>query len=242
MYSIDIIKSSINLYIKLKNNNIIGKERIKFINSVFNIHINTLYKWIDKYYNKTNNTFNFSTYKTNFKYNNLKITDTIEKFIIQSIDTNNNFNIKNIKKNIFNKFNIKLSKSSIYFVLHKNSLTYKKMYIKNIPTDDNILLKLKTDLKTKIKKIKDENINKLISYDEMSICLHSKPNIGWSKKGKMCYLTTKIKTIFKKRFTLGMSINFEGNINFTITEKALNSIKFNTFMKKINNRNLTYSG
>ena len=44
MYSIDIIRSSINLYIKLKNENIIGKERIKFIKSVFNIHINTLYK------------------------------------------------------------------------------------------------------------------------------------------------------------------------------------------------------
>ena len=31
MYSIDIIKSCINLYIKLKNNNIIGKKRIDII-------------------------------------------------------------------------------------------------------------------------------------------------------------------------------------------------------------------
>ena len=79
MYSIDIIRSLINLYIKLKNKNIIGKERIKFINSVFNIHINTLYKWLDKYYNKTTNSFNFLKYKTNFKYNNLKITNIIEQ-------------------------------------------------------------------------------------------------------------------------------------------------------------------
>jgi len=68
-----------------------------------------LYKWIDKYYDKESNTFNFSTYKTNFKYNNIKITELIEKFIIQSIDADNNFNIKNIKKNIFNKFNVSLS-------------------------------------------------------------------------------------------------------------------------------------
>ena len=46
MYSIDIIKSCINLYFKLKNENIIGKQRIDFIKSTFNIHINTLYKWI----------------------------------------------------------------------------------------------------------------------------------------------------------------------------------------------------
>ena len=43
MYSIAIIKSSINLYFKLKKDNIIGKKRIKYIEQPFNIHINTLY-------------------------------------------------------------------------------------------------------------------------------------------------------------------------------------------------------
>ena len=109
MYSIDIIKSSINLYVKLKSDNIIGKKRIDIINSVFNIHINTLYKWINKYYNYETSTFNFFSFKTNFKYNNTKITNDVETFIINSIDSNNNFNIKKIKINIHNKFNIKLS-------------------------------------------------------------------------------------------------------------------------------------
>jgi len=135
------------------------------------------------------------------------------------MDTNNNFNIKNIRKNIINKFNVKLSKATIYFVLHKNNLTYKKMYIKNIPTDNNKLLETKNYLKTKIKKVIDDDINLLISYDEMSIYLHSKPYKGWSKKGKACFIKTKIKSIFKKLYTLGMCINYEGIINFTITEK-----------------------
>ncbi len=43
MYSIAIIKSSINLYFKLKKDNINGKNRIKYIQHTFNIHINTLY-------------------------------------------------------------------------------------------------------------------------------------------------------------------------------------------------------
>ncbi len=43
MYSIDIIKSSINLYFNLKKNNIIGNNRISIIYDTFNIHINTLY-------------------------------------------------------------------------------------------------------------------------------------------------------------------------------------------------------
>jgi transposase len=123
MYSIEIIKASINLYFKLLKNNIIGKNRIDIIKKTFNIHINTLYNWINKYYN--NNIFDFNNYKTNYKYNNIKITSNIEQFIIKSIDTNNNFNIRLIQKNIKNKFNIYISISSIYYVLHKNNLTYK---------------------------------------------------------------------------------------------------------------------
>ena len=78
MYSIDIIKASILLYYKLKNNKIIGKKRVAIINHTFNLHMNTLYNWIKLYYNKINNTFDFSSYKTNFKYNNLKIRNNIK--------------------------------------------------------------------------------------------------------------------------------------------------------------------
>jgi transposase len=51
MYSIDIIKASINLYYKLEQQSIIGIKRNNIITNVFNIHINTLYNWINKYYN-----------------------------------------------------------------------------------------------------------------------------------------------------------------------------------------------
>ena len=234
MYSIDIIKASINLYFKLSNDNIIGKKRIKYIESTFNIHINTLYNWINKFYNKLNNTFSFDNFKSNFKYNNLKITSIIENFILTSIDKNNNFNIKKIKNSIKNKFNITLSKSSIYYVLHKNNLTYKKMYIKNIPIDNDKLFNYKNELKNNINEI---DIDKFISYDEMSIYLNSKPYKGWSKKGTCCFVETKNKTIINKRFSLGMSIDINSNIDFTIKEKALTGFTFNKFIKKINKNN-----
>jgi len=232
MYSIDIIKSSINLYYKLEKDGIIGKKRIKYIETTFNIHINTLYNWVKKYFYGFS--FDFSTYKTYFKYNNIKITHDIEIFIINSIDNNNNFNIKKIKKNILNKFNICLSKSCIYYVLHKNKLTYKNIVIKNLPIDDNKLLNLKFELKNIIN---DIDINKFISYDEMSIHLNSKPYKGWSLKGKKCIIKTKNKTIFNKRFSIGMSIDINSNIDFTIKNKALDSFKFNKFIKKINSNN-----
>lgn len=234
MYSIDIIKSSINLYFKLKKDNIIGKKRINYIKQTFNIHINTLYNWITTYYNFETNTFNFNNYKTKFKYNNKKINYNIETFIINSIDLNNNFNIKNIKINIKQKFNILLSKSTIYYVLHKHNLTYKNIIIKNIPIDNIKLSELKLNLSNTISNI---NINKFVSYDEFSIYLNSKPYKGWSIKGKPCLIKTKNKTIFSKRYSLGMSIDYNSNIDFTIKEKSLDSFKFNKFIKKINRKN-----
>jgi hypothetical protein len=62
MYSIEIIKSCINLYLKLEKDNIIGKKRIKYIKDTFNIHINTVYNWIRKYFDFNNYIFNFSNY------------------------------------------------------------------------------------------------------------------------------------------------------------------------------------
>ena len=223
MYSKDIIKSAIILYYKLQKERIIGKKRIEIIKNVFNIHINTLYNWNKTYYNKKTNIFDFSLYKTNFKYNNLKITNQIELFVINSIDINNNFNIKKIKNNIKINFNIILSKSSIYHILHKNNLTYKKIYVKNNPNIDEKNKILKDELKN--------NINNIVSYDEMSIYINQKPYKGWSKKGKSCIIETKNKTIFNKRYSIGMGITINGKIDFTIVEGALKSFKFNKFMK-----------
>jgi len=230
MYSIDIIKSSIILYFNLKINKIIGKKRINIIENTFNIHINTLYNWIKLYYNKLTSIFDFTSYKTNFKYNNLKITYNIEYFIINSIDSNNNFNIKKIKYNIKQKFNIILSKSSIYYILHKNNLTYKKIYVKNNPYTSEENNNFKNNLKEKMSTVKLDNI---LSYDEMSIYLNQKPYKGWSKKGNKCFISTSNKTIFNKRYTIGMSISIDGKIDFTIVQGALKSSKFNNFMKKI---------
>ena len=93
------------------------KKRIKYIESTFNIHINTLYNWINKFYNKLNNIFSFDNFKSNFKYNNLKITSIIENLILTSIDKNNNFKIKKIKNSI-KKINLMLLYLNFFILLH----------------------------------------------------------------------------------------------------------------------------
>lgn len=64
---------------------------------------------------------------------------------------------------------------------------------------------------------------------QVSIYLNAKPYKGWSIKGNDCIIKIKNKSIFNKRYTIGMCIDIKGFIDFTITEKALKSIKFNKF-------------
>ena len=137
MYSIDTVKNTIRLFNQLKKNNFKGYKLINFIKNSIGCHITTVYNWINQYGDL--NFFNLNK----SKFNNKKITEEIEKFILSSISKFNTFNIKKIKKNIINNFNVLLSKQSIYHVLHKNNLTYKQTKVKNMPYSDDKFKNLK---------------------------------------------------------------------------------------------------
>lgn len=223
MYSIETIKNTIKLFYQLKKNNFKGYKLINFIKNSIGCHITTVYNWIGQY-----SSFNFNNFNKS-KFNNKKITEDIEKFILSSISNFNTFNIKKIKKNIINIFKVSLSKQAIYNVLHMNNLTYKQTKVKNIPYSDDKLKKLKTELRDKIKPV----FNNLNSYDEMAIYLNDTPSHGWSKKGNDCIIKTK-KSLNKKRYTIGMNININSDIDFTLIEGSLKQDKLINFFNKFN--------
>ncbi len=190
MYSKEIIKSAVTMYYSLQSRNIIGKIRNNLITTAYEIHMNTLYNWIKTYYCKNTKTFNFNEYKTKYKYNNTKITKEIEDFIIKSIDSNNQFKVRSIRKNIKKTFKTELSKSTIYHVFHKHGLTNKKLTVKHNPYSDEKTAQLKNELKTKIENVGNST---LISYYEMSIYLEAKPRRGWVKRDHHVKLKAKTK-------------------------------------------------
>jgi hypothetical protein len=59
--------------------------RKQFISNTFNLHINTLYNWINKYYNKHTNCYSFINYNTNFRYNNSKATIKLRFIVVEII-------------------------------------------------------------------------------------------------------------------------------------------------------------
>ena len=227
MYSIDTIKNTIKLFHELKKNNFKGYKLINFIKNSIGCHITTVYNWIKQY-----DDFNFYNFNKS-KFNNKKITEQIEKFILNSISNFNTFNIKKIKKDIINNFNVSLSKQSIYYVLHKNNLTYKQIRVKNIPYTNEKLKNLKNELKDKIKPI----FNNLNSFDEMAIYLNDTPSYGWSIKGTDCIIKTK-KSLNKKRYTIGMNIDINSDIDFTLIEGSLKQDKLINFFNKLNKKKI----
>ena len=86
-------------------------------------------------------------------------------------------NIKTIKQNIFKKFNVSLSISSIYYVIKNNNLTYKKTHVITNPYTVEEQVK---QLKTVYNIIEQLNQDNIVSIDETSIVTSQQPSHGWS--------------------------------------------------------------
>jgi hypothetical protein len=63
------------------------------------------------------------------KYLNNKIVSVIENFVIHNF--NDKFKVKNIKKNVKEKFNVSLSYKDILCILKTNNLKFDKNIVKN---------------------------------------------------------------------------------------------------------------
>ena len=84
------------------------QQRKDFITKTFKDHINSVYNWINKQY---------EVKKLRKKYENIKITDTIECFILNSLNNNPVINIKTIKQWVGNIKNMNINTTkNIYYL------------------------------------------------------------------------------------------------------------------------------
>jgi len=111
MYDNNIKKIIYDTYYYLKNINIIGKERIEFINNVFKCHITSVYNWIKEF-----------TYDFNDIYKNKYITPEIIFDIHNFIKKNKTCCLHKIKKYINKKHNTLFNTKTIGYILKVNNL------------------------------------------------------------------------------------------------------------------------
>lgn len=165
------------------------------------------------------------------KENKSILTSPIQLFIIESIKTNCFLTARQLRSSIIYSFNVPISKSTINNFLQKKNYTYKKAQIhKTRFLPDDLLLK-ETEL---IADISKNNSNNIISIDETSIDLNSKPAYGRSLKNEKCtYVSHNIK---RKRKTLLLAISRKKIIKFKIVNGSINGEIYKTFIQDINRK------
>ena len=213
MYSIDIRKLIINLYIKIKS--------LRKLEVLTRISRSTISRW---------NTSLFPVIRHN-KINSLSpvIIDVVK--LIYKI--NPFFTIIDVQNHLKNVCDISCSQSLIKMVVHKRmNLTYKKPKFINCPNEQNI--KNKTELFIKNFKKHFKHNSTLVSFDEIGFSSKVKPIASWSAKGVRNYI--KIKTPLKDRTNTSVCsyITNKGEIKYTIRNKAFNKISCLEFFKSIN--------
>jgi len=225
MYQKSVIYCALLMY-KLRHNHSFS---ISDILAEIKIARSALYEWISLFYSDSFFTdihfINSKRKLSKTPLNNKKFSLCVIDFIISIVSSNKIISIKKLRKQIFDNFNISISVSYIYRILKNNNLTYKQMQKYKYKIDSEKHKQDIINLKNNIKKV----CRNIISIDETSIELGSRPNYGWSEKGKICEFNVTNK---RKRYSLILAINKTKVIGYKIIDGTFKTDNFNLFIKE----------
>ncbi len=194
------------------------KDRINKILKIFKISNGSLFNWLKLY--RSNNLTKIAIKKTKFTPN-LKC--YIRNYVISRI----NFDYKRLIKLIKKRYNIIISKSSIYNILNKMNITQKKIIKK-------IIVKNKKEHRLNkrkfVKIVSKVDVNKIISIDEVSFDSYLSSDYGWSNRGNKII---SIKRKCKKRYTYICGISNNKIIYRKRIVGSANALDFIDFIKKL---------
>jgi len=189
-----------------------------------------------------NKKFSIKTIKFILKTSNLKcsknrINENINNYIVNLIKKDKILTALDIKSLIYNEYKVKISKTHIYNILHKNNITYKKIKVKtNHYTLEEQYEQLKS-VKNSIDHLKGDDEDALyknvFSYDEMSVTTNEHPLRGWNEKGKECIINKK-GTLNASRFTIGLMVSPSNDMLFKIVKDGMKKDDFIELVKDFN--------
>lgn len=222
-------KYTIYFALHLYSNRTIINLNIDQILNIINIVKSTLYQWIKLYAH--------DPYFTDIKFayhkriidkfiRKSKLNDICKKYIIKYMIANPTFNMKRLRKNIFDLFMINVSKTTIYRLFKSHNLTYKKVQTNKYKKSEDIFEQEKHKLKQQITKAR----RNIISIDETSIELGLRQTKGWTLKGHRCFRKSTIK---RQRYSLLLAINKTKVIGFQLVKNSFNGESFKTFISDI---------
>lgn len=225
MYALYFITACLRAY----RDRVKNKTSIQIILNIFKISRSTLYKWVHEYLDTqkldlSKNFFNTRKFNRDINTYPKKITEECNKYILEYIEKNPQFNFKKLRKQLEDKFYAKISRSTLSSFLKKNNITRKRIQIKEIPVNKEKYIKDKQNLKQNL----INSRKNFVSIDETAAFVGATSNYGYSKKGRKCIIKQKKK---KKHFSVVMAITKRKVLSYQIIDGAFNGTKFNDFIK-----------
>lgn len=197
-----------------------SNERLMTTNKIiqiFDVSNGSIFNWKNKY--NANNLDNIKRKS--------KIKPHIKCYIRLYVINRINFNYKNLIKLIKRKFNLLISKSSIYNILKQMNIRKKKIYQLQILTNK---YKRKQQIKIFKKQLRGKSLDEIISIDETSVDSYIDNKYGWSAKGKKIKIIKKFKRI---RYTVICAVNCNQVIHTKIINNSANANIFTDFFKEL---------
>jgi transposase len=177
---------------------------------------------------------------------NKKITKRISKkskfgnelmmFIKDYTINRDNFRMKNLIREIKDKYGKTLNPNNIYYILRKQGVTFKKAKHRTIKKP----IEYEQKVQKLINDVNNVGPNNIISIDECHFETNMSPNYGWSKNGERTIFVKKSSR--RDRVTLILAISSEKIIYHQMYTETVDSKTFLQFIKSLNKkcRNKTY--
>lgn len=185
MYCVNFRCSVINYYNKYIT---VSDNVVKDIQQIFSICSSTLYNWINLYKSYGN----LNPKKIGRPEKSGKITRVVQNYIVKYFTVERKNNIRNLIRSIKRIFNIKIKRSSVYYILSsikkKVNISYKKVSVNRSPFNDKEFDNKKEILKRELN-IESPNdpidkFDNVISFDESYMSpLKLIKEYDWEKKG-----------------------------------------------------------
>jgi len=203
-----------------------NKCDVKDLLNIFNISKSSLYNWLKQY--------NENILSEKKKYNKVsKYTSDIKIYIKTYVIKRKIFSYKRLIHQLYKKYKLKTSKSSIYEILKNMKVSHKKLKKKMIYGNK---LKLKEKRKQFRKIINKTDLDNIICIDETSIDTRMLPLYGWASKGEK---VTHTVNAYKSRYTIICAISNKKVIYYEIIKNSVDKIKFKQFLENLFNKNIS---
>ena len=205
---------------RILNLHVIHKFTFTHISIMMHISRKTIYNW------RKNKNIQIKTKK----YKKNKYTPELEQYIVKYVTAKGKFKIRNLQSTVNKKFNIMLKRNTVYYILRKHNITYKKARKFVIINKREHNKKVK-ELKKEINKLGSE---KIISIDEAHFELNMKPNMGWNYKGQQVKIN-KCSGV-RKSISLLCAISNNKICEYELINGPVDAKIFKNFIEKINNK------